>query len=221
MSLAIGIGPSIANHLWQSTAFATVCGLLTLALRRNPARVRHGLWLAASLKFLVPFSILVNIGGLFPTPRPASLASPAVMSSAIDAASPFGNSIPANVSSAAPVQPMPHAPSLLPRLLLIAWLVGFCSVIIVWCHRWRHVSVTVRDAEIVNARARNRNPAPPGIAREIRQANSDFAHAKHDGARNLRSLPPGATLARTIERTTLRRPDRGNPRARAGARAPP
>lgn len=37
----------IADHLWQSTLFAGVAWLLTLALRRNPARVRHGLWLAA------------------------------------------------------------------------------------------------------------------------------------------------------------------------------
>ena len=34
----------------------------TLALRKNQARVRHHLWLAASLKFLVPFSLLVSLG---------------------------------------------------------------------------------------------------------------------------------------------------------------
>ena len=45
----------IANHLWQSTLFAGAAGLLTLILRKNPARVRHWIWVAASLKFLVPF----------------------------------------------------------------------------------------------------------------------------------------------------------------------
>ena len=39
--------------------------LLTLALRRNRVAVRHGLWLAASLKFLVPFSWLVDAAGRF------------------------------------------------------------------------------------------------------------------------------------------------------------
>ena len=34
------MGPAVANHLWQSTAFAVVAGLLTLALRRNHARER-------------------------------------------------------------------------------------------------------------------------------------------------------------------------------------
>ena len=52
----------IANHLWQSTLFAGAAGLLTLALRKNPARVRHWVWVAASLKFLVPFSVLIALG---------------------------------------------------------------------------------------------------------------------------------------------------------------
>ena len=30
----------LVTHLWQSTVFAAVAGLLTLALRRNQARVR-------------------------------------------------------------------------------------------------------------------------------------------------------------------------------------
>lgn len=52
----------LANHLWQSTLFAAAAGLLTLALRRNRAQTRHWLWLAASMKFLVPFSLLVDLG---------------------------------------------------------------------------------------------------------------------------------------------------------------
>ena len=54
--------PAMGNHLWQSTLFAVVAGLLTLMLRKNQARARYALWLAASLKFLVPFSLLVGIG---------------------------------------------------------------------------------------------------------------------------------------------------------------
>jgi bla regulator protein BlaR1 len=54
---------ALENHLWQSTLFACVVALLTLMLRKNRAAVRHWLWLAASVKFLVPFSILVGIVG--------------------------------------------------------------------------------------------------------------------------------------------------------------
>ena len=56
------LAPALGNHLWQSTLFASIAGLLTLALRKNHARVRYWLWLAASLKFLIPFSLLVGIG---------------------------------------------------------------------------------------------------------------------------------------------------------------
>ena len=54
------IGPTVGNHLWQTTVFAAVVWLTTLFLRRNQARVRYGLWLAASVKFLIPFSLLVT-----------------------------------------------------------------------------------------------------------------------------------------------------------------
>ena len=50
------------DHLWQSTLVAAALGLLTLAFRRNAASVRYGLWFAASVKFLVPFSALMALG---------------------------------------------------------------------------------------------------------------------------------------------------------------
>ena len=50
------------NHLWQSTLFTVAMGLLTLALRNNRAPVRYWLWFAASVKFLIPFSLLVTLG---------------------------------------------------------------------------------------------------------------------------------------------------------------
>src|ERR1017187_10179831 len=53
------------NHLWQSTLFAAVAALLAFLLRKNQARLRHWIWLAASVKFLVPFSLLVSMGAQF------------------------------------------------------------------------------------------------------------------------------------------------------------
>jgi len=61
-SMWTALSPGIGNHLWQSTLFAVAAGLLTLVLRKNHARARYWLWLAASLKFLIPFSTLVVIG---------------------------------------------------------------------------------------------------------------------------------------------------------------
>src|SRR5579863_9770246 len=54
--------PAMANHLWQATVFAAAAWVLALALRKNRAAVRYWIWLAASVKFLVPFSLLVNAG---------------------------------------------------------------------------------------------------------------------------------------------------------------
>src|SRR5205807_2570964 len=53
------IGAPMGNHLWQSTLFAAVAGLLTLLLRKNRAETRYSLWLIASAKFLLPFCLLI------------------------------------------------------------------------------------------------------------------------------------------------------------------
>jgi bla regulator protein BlaR1 len=72
----------LTNHLWQSTLFAAAAGLLTLAFRKNHAQVRYWLWFSASVKFLVPFALLLSLGShLQRTPAapkiPTTLAPPA------------------------------------------------------------------------------------------------------------------------------------------------
>ncbi|HEY1336625.1 MAG TPA: M56 family metallopeptidase [Bryobacteraceae bacterium] len=52
----------LANHLWQSTVFAAAVGLFVLAFRNNRAGVRYWLWFSASLKFLLPFMLLIDLG---------------------------------------------------------------------------------------------------------------------------------------------------------------
>ena len=66
---------TLSNHLWQSTVFAAAAFLLTVALRRNHARVRHAIWLVASLKFLVPFSLLISAGSRVEWRTAATIAS--------------------------------------------------------------------------------------------------------------------------------------------------
>jgi bla regulator protein BlaR1 len=53
---------ALLNHLWQSTAFAAAAALLAWALRGHQARVRFWIWMAASLKFLLPFGALIAAG---------------------------------------------------------------------------------------------------------------------------------------------------------------
>jgi bla regulator protein BlaR1 len=56
---------AIADHLWQSTWFAFAVWLFAQFVRKDSARVRYWVWLAASVKFLVPFAFLSWIGNHF------------------------------------------------------------------------------------------------------------------------------------------------------------
>jgi len=62
----------VSNHLWQSTVFAILVGLLTLAFRKNRAQVRYWLWFSASLKFFIPFSLLLTLGNYLGRSRAAT-----------------------------------------------------------------------------------------------------------------------------------------------------
>ncbi len=127
---------AIADHLWQSTFFAGVVWLLTLALRKNHARVRHALWLAASCKFLIPFSALIALGGQGHW-RTASATAPSNIAIVMDQISqPF--TAPAMTATA------PPAPSRLPELVLGVWACGFIGITTAWWIRWRRIRAAVR-----------------------------------------------------------------------------
>ena len=140
--LAASFGRLAANHLWQSTGFAAVAVLLALALRANTARARYWLWLTASVKFLIPFSVLAAIGGslgrwLVPT-VPVS-RFPSVIAEIVQPFTPLQDAL----LPAASV-PLPATPALLPPVLLALWLCGFAAVLLYWWVRWRRVAAAVR-----------------------------------------------------------------------------
>jgi hypothetical protein len=58
---------ALANHLWQSTVVVLIAWLLTLLLRSNQARTRYWIWMIASVKFLIPFSVLIAAGEFLQT----------------------------------------------------------------------------------------------------------------------------------------------------------
>ncbi|MGH9415543.1 MAG: hypothetical protein ACRD01_02850, partial [Terriglobales bacterium] len=68
----------LLNHLWQSTAFLAAAAILAWALRQRAARVRFWVWMAASLKFLVPFGALTALGGWLGALVPAGAGAAAV-----------------------------------------------------------------------------------------------------------------------------------------------
>jgi bla regulator protein blaR1 len=72
---------TLVSHLWQSTLCVGVAALLVAAARRSSARTRYGIWLLASVKFLVPLSLLVAAGnyvGQWTLPMTTSEVSGAV-----------------------------------------------------------------------------------------------------------------------------------------------
>lgn len=135
---------AVANHLWQSTVFAVVVGLMTLVLRKNRAAVRYWLWLTASVKFLIPLSVLAMVGGQFGRQEPARITPP--IAAAIERVSlPFTASSPA--ASFAPSQASP-AP-LMPTLLWLLWAAGFALVLSRWWRMSRQIQASLAAASPV------------------------------------------------------------------------
>ena len=129
----------LANHLWQSTLFAFVAGLLTLMLRRNRAAVRHALWLAASVKFLVPFSLLIGLGSQVEWRK-----APVVPQPRLNVVERISEPL-AILASPARLLAQ-RAPSRVPAVLVILWLCGFAANGLAWWRRWRQVRAVWRTA---------------------------------------------------------------------------
>jgi bla regulator protein BlaR1 len=131
---------AMENHLWQSTLFCCVVAALTLMLRRNRAAVRHGLWLVASVKFLIPFSLLVSIGSQIEWRKPPVAAQPQ-MSVVEQIGQPFTPPAPAPL-----LVSVPTLPSRLPSILFGLWLCGFAAQGLAWWRQWRRVREVLRMA---------------------------------------------------------------------------
>lgn len=131
----------LANHLWQSTLFACAMGLLTLMLRRNRAAVRHGLWLAASVKFLVPFSLLIGLGSQVEW-RKAPVV-PQARSNAMEQISE-----PLAILASPTRLLAQRAPRRFPAVLASLWLCGFAANGLAWWRRWRQVRAAWRAAAV-------------------------------------------------------------------------
>ena len=144
------LAPLIADHLWQSTLFAGAIWLLTLAFRRHRADVRFALWLAASMKFVVPFATLVTIGASFGWTE-APLPPPALRLAIDTAAQPFspvprGPALAAQSISAMEISPWlaPRVEGMALRGLATIWALGAIVLLGRWSMGWRRLHRLVR-----------------------------------------------------------------------------
>ena len=140
------LAPALGNHLWQSTLFAVMAALLALLLRNHCARTRYWLWLAASVKFLIPFSLLASLGSHLAWSRPSAGTSAGLYFAMEEVSQPFTHPMASMISPLPPSTVFSSPLHLLPALLTTAWLCGFVAVLSVWHLRWRRVSAAVRDA---------------------------------------------------------------------------
>jgi bla regulator protein BlaR1 len=139
------IAPGLGNHVWQSTLFACTAGLLTLILRKNHARARYWFWLAASVKFLIPFSLLIGIGSHLAWSRGSAGTNGGLYFAMEEVGQPFTQPTMSMVSRATPTTAFSSLIHLLPALLAV-WLCGFVVVVFVWYVRWRRISAAIRGA---------------------------------------------------------------------------
>jgi uncharacterized protein (TIGR03435 family) len=143
------IAPALGNHLWQSTVFAAAAGLLTLILRKNHARARYWVWLAASVKFLIPFSLLVNLGNLLSWSRGSAGIKAPLYFAIVEVSQPFLQSTSPAISPSSSAVLAPSLLHWLPAALLTVWLCGFVAVLFTWCVRWRRVDAAMREAALL------------------------------------------------------------------------
>jgi bla regulator protein blaR1 len=136
------------DHLWQSTLFAAGIAALTLAFSRHSARVRYWLWLAASVKFLIPFAALLWLGTQIEL-VPIDRSGQAIVGVLDNVAQPFTQPEPDRVTFRGrplpPPEPKPLT-TLLVRGFTVIWPLGSLAVLLGWAVRWRRVAVGVRSA---------------------------------------------------------------------------
>ena len=123
---------ALIGHLWQSTWFEMAIGLFTFVFRGNRARVRYALWLCASVKFLIPFSVLIDVGSRLPSPSRAPVAVEQV---AVTLAEP---------TTLAAISPRPHAADWRPAALASIWGCGVVAILVIRLRGWRRVQSALR-----------------------------------------------------------------------------
>lgn len=152
----------LTGHLVESTLFALVMGQLTLCFANNSAAVRYGLWFAASIKFLIPFSLIVAAGSALrwetapavadlPWALPADLRLPEVFTGATAPLVEVARAPLENIVSAAPI---PASGLDLQTALLALWLAGIAVLLFRWRLQW------VRLADIRRTSVASDIPAP-------------------------------------------------------------
>lgn len=147
MTLAIVVG--VLNHLWQSTVVLALCGLLAWWLRHHCADVRYRLWLAASIKFVIPFGAFVALGRQIGWPTATAMPQPGV-AAVLDS---INQPVTAQSTLWLPVFSAAGLPAESPDWLLgivVVWILGCVVQCSLWVLRWYRVASLVKRSSVLD-----------------------------------------------------------------------
>lgn len=136
-------GSAVVGHLWQSTLVFGAIALLTRLCKDNRAVVRYCLWVVASLKFLVPLSAFMYLGGAVGM-RASAVATPLVNGTGaalerILLVPEFGSHSTVLASETLLTGYVYYA-------LVVVWVLGASAMLAEWWRQWRVVKRTLREA---------------------------------------------------------------------------
>jgi beta-lactamase regulating signal transducer with metallopeptidase domain len=117
-----------------------VVALLAVALRHNGAATRFWLWMAASLKFLVPFALLVSLGNQFQSRGASPIQERPILSVVRNISVPFDTA----ASTILYVPPQQVRTSYIPIVVFSVWLFGSAVVLFLWLREWNRMRRIIR-----------------------------------------------------------------------------
>ena len=141
---------AVANHLLQSTLCVALAALLAFLLRGTGARTRYWIWFAASLKFAVPFSLLLGFGAYVSRLLPVEGRPQLIQFVDFLNQQAAPDIIPLRAS------PQIHSESSAAAFVLGVWLFGFLGILTCWLWRWHRIKKELRTAA----------PFPQGVERQ-------------------------------------------------------
>jgi beta-lactamase regulating signal transducer with metallopeptidase domain len=155
----------LANHLWQATLFFLFVLLISLSLKRSPARVRYSLWLVALTKFVLPCAAIISLinyagvdavslfsseggreaSGMAISPFLSPVTNPPVALHAIESPKPgLGSSA---ISYAATIQEQSNWYG----VLTLVWLMGCAMLFCLWLRKRGLLAAVIRSGKVVRS----------------------------------------------------------------------
>jgi len=151
----------LLDHLWQSTLFLAGAWVVVHLLRGRGAHLRYSVWLAASIKFLVPFSLLVTLGARLQPHLGLGQVSTSPVAGVYQAAA----WVVAPATRASPDGSPDVANLPWTTIAGTIWLFGVVAFAARWLIRWRRIHAIARSATPTRMPA----PVPVLVSTELRE----------------------------------------------------